>query len=66
MSEYYSLKQAMDLLGLYSVNGFHQLTRKHPDAFVIVETVKGKQPLYDKDKIDEFAKTFIHKKQVKK
>ena len=58
MNETYSRKQAMERLGLTSTNSFLFLTRKHPEAFVIVNQgiAAGKKPLYDKATLDNFAK----------
>ena len=58
MSEYYTLDQAMERLGMKSVNGFWQLERKYPRVFVNVnpDNKKSKKPLYDKAALDEFAR----------
>ena len=58
MSEYYTLDQAMERLGLKSVNAFWQLERKYPRVFVNVNPAnqKTKKPWYDKAALDEFAK----------
>jgi hypothetical protein len=57
MNETYTRKQAMDRLGLRSINSFLFLERKYPEAFVIVNpgTAAEKNPHYDKATIDNFA-----------
>jgi len=57
MSEYYTFKEAMERLGLRSVNAFRQLERKYPDVFANVSpyTSKSKAPRYDKAALDKFA-----------
>lgn len=59
MNEYYNQKQAMERLGMFSVNAFRQLERKYPDIFENVNPVmsKHKPRWYDKAKIDKFAET---------
>ena len=49
MSEYYTLDQAMERLGIH---------RKYPQVFVHVNphNKKSKKPWYDKAALDEFAK----------
>src|SRR5689334_11231191 len=49
MSETYNRKQAMERLGILSINSFLFLQRKYPDAFVVVNqgTAADKKPLYD-------------------
>jgi hypothetical protein len=66
MKDYYSLKEAMQLLDLRSVNAFRQLERKYPEAFVNMNTntIRLRNPWYDKTKLDNFAKTYKLSKQV--
>jgi hypothetical protein len=47
----------MDKLGLVSTASLHQLKRKYPHAFVIVQHGKGKRTvtLYDKQALDKFV-----------
>ena len=54
MNEYYTRDQAMELLGMKSINAFLQLGRKYPEAFVMVNKPKDKQPQYDKVALDRF------------
>ena len=58
-NEYYTLKQAMERLGMRSINAFRQLERKYPEIFVNVNTTinRAKHPWYDKAAIDKFAET---------
>jgi ferric iron reductase protein FhuF len=57
MNEYYTPKEAMELLGMKSTNAFLQLVRKYPDAFVNVNQTKqrDKNPWYEKATLDKFA-----------
>ena len=56
MDKYYTLHQAMDLLGLRSTHALRQLEKKYPDAFVNVNATKqrNKNPWYDKATLDRF------------
>jgi hypothetical protein len=56
MNEYYTREQAMELLGITSINAFLQLARKYPSAFVNISTTnyKLKHPRYDKAALDNF------------
>jgi hypothetical protein len=65
MSETYNRKQAMERLGILSINSFLFLQRKYPDVFVIVNQgpAAEKKPLYDKDTIDNFARRRAYFKQ---
>jgi len=67
MNNYYTLKEAMDLLGLRSTNAFRQLERKYPDAFVNVSQTKhrAKDPWYDKATLDKFHQMREYYKQEK-
>jgi len=67
MNEYYTVKEAMELLGLRSFNAFRQLRRKYPAAFLNIAppASKDKKPWYDKATLDKFAKSYEHLKQVK-
>ena len=59
--ETYTVKEAMDRLGLKSKSTFLRLERKYPHAFVVVKQTKGlKQKKgelihYDKATLDMFA-----------
>ncbi len=57
MNQTYTLKQAMDMLGVTSHLAFHHLKTKHPHAFVIVNRRSGRNDvtLYDKQVLDKFA-----------
>lgn len=57
MNPTYTLKQAMDKLGVTSRLAFHHLKIKHPHAFVIVNRRNGRNDitLYDKQVLDKFA-----------
>ena len=65
MSETYTRKQAMERLGIWSTNSFLFLTRKYPEAFVNLNqgTDADKRPLYDKAKLDDFARKREYFKQ---
>lgn len=57
----YTLKEAMDRLGLKSANALFQLERKYPEAFVVMRRGPGKDVnsrrkiQYDKATLDRFA-----------
>jgi hypothetical protein len=59
--ETYTVKEAMERLGLKSINTFLRLERKYPQAFVVVKQTKsltqkkGKRIHYDKASLDRFA-----------
>jgi hypothetical protein len=57
--EHYTLKQAMERLGIWSFNGFRQLERKYPEVFANINPGKDKikDPWYDKAAIDKFTQT---------
>jgi hypothetical protein len=65
MKEYYLLKEAMERLGLKSINAFRQLERKYPEAFVDVNQGKdkGKKPRYDRAALDRFIERREYFKQ---
>lgn len=67
MKEYYNLKEAMELLGLRSINAFLQLERKHPRSFVNLNERhdRVKKPMYDKATLDQFAKIYLEDKKEK-
>ena len=67
MKDYYTRKEAMDLLGLLSTNRLMQLVRKYPDIFVNVNpgTNREKHPWYDKAVLDKFAMTREYIRQEK-
>ena len=60
-TETYTLKQAMERLGLQSANAFFQLERKYPEAFVVMKRGSNKDAKsrtgveYDKATLDRFA-----------
>ena len=67
MNEFYTLKQAMELLGFQSTNAFLQFVRKYPDAFVNVNQTKHRtmNTWYDKAILDKFIQMreqFKHEK----
>ena len=70
-TETYTLKKAMERLGLQSANAFFQLERKHPEAFVIMKRGSGKDGKsrvgveYDKATLDRFAERREYFKQEK-
>lgn len=55
MKETYTLKQAMDRLGLKTHISLLRLERKYPAAFVVLKQKQGKAIEYDKTTIDRFA-----------
>ena len=57
MNQNYTLRQAMDKLGLTSRAAFHHLMSKYPHAFVIVNQRNSRDSvtLYDKQVLDKFA-----------
>jgi hypothetical protein len=67
MAEYYTRKEAMELLGLRSVNALRQLERKYPAAFLNLNPhhYRAKSPWYDKATLDKFAKAYEHLRIVK-
>ena len=67
VKDYYTLNQAMELLGFQSANAFWQLARKHPETFVNLNphTNRLKNPWYDRAALDKFAKTYHHVKPEK-
>lgn len=67
MNEYYTLKQAMELLGFQSTNAFLQFVRKYPDAFVNLNRTKyrTKNTWYDKAILDKFIQMREHFKHEK-
>jgi hypothetical protein len=67
MKEVYTRDQAMELLGLQSINAFLHLAKKHPEAFIVLDygTGKHKRLRYDKAALDKFVKTLEHLKQEK-
>ena len=56
-TETYTLKQAMERLGLQSANAFFQLERKYPEAFVIIKRGLGRDNRYHKGNLDRFAES---------
>ena len=60
MKETYTLKEAMERLGIKTANTFFQMERKYPEAFVVVKK-KGmgyhnrRNIHYDKATLDRFA-----------
>jgi hypothetical protein len=72
MNEFYTLKQAMERLGVKSMNAFFRMERKYPEAFVVVQqsSHKGrfesrKHIHYDKAALDRFADSRDNSKKVK-
>jgi hypothetical protein len=67
MNEYYTTQQAMERLSMRSINGFWQLERKYPHAFVNVNPAskrgKPQPPWYDRATLDAFAKNREYLKQ---
>lgn len=57
MNQTYTLRQAMDKLGLTSRFAFHHLANRHPHSFVIVNQRNSRDSvtLYDKQVLDKFA-----------
>jgi hypothetical protein len=70
-SETYTLKQAMERLGLQSANAFFQLERKYPEAFVVIKRASSKDARsrtgveYDKAALERFAQRREQFKQEK-
>ena len=48
-------KEAMELLGLKSLNALLRLERRYPEAFVIVKRAGYGHPRYDKTLLDRFV-----------
>jgi hypothetical protein len=67
MSQTYTLKQAMDKLGITSHLAFHHLKTKHPHVFIIVHRRNGRNDvtLYDKQALDKFAQMREYLKKQK-
>jgi hypothetical protein len=67
MIEYYTLKQARDLLGFQSTNAFLQLVRKYPEIFANINpnTQKNRYIWYDKEAVDKFIQIRERFKQEK-
>jgi hypothetical protein len=67
MNQTYTLRQAMDKLGLTSRFAFHHLANRHPHAFVIVNQRRSRDSviLYDKQVLDNFAKIREYLKKQK-
>jgi hypothetical protein len=64
MKETYTLKQAMDRLGLKTHISLLRLERKYPAAFVVLK--QGKTIEYDKTTIDRFADLRDHYKKERR
>lgn len=68
MNDTYTLKQAMERLGLRSANGFFRLEREYPAAFVVMKRT-GKSANsrlgveYDRATLDGFAERREYFKQ---
>lgn len=56
MNATYTRNQAMERLGLKSMNAFKHLAKRYPEVFVLVKHVSSKFPRYDKDALDGFAR----------
>ena len=71
MNETYTLKEAMERLGVKSEHTFFQLERKYPDAFVVMNRGSGKDVhirknlQYHKATLDRFAERRGYIKQEK-
>ena len=57
MSKYYTMKQAMELLGLKGIKAFLLLERKHPEKFVNMNLGP------DREKNPRYSKAALHKLQ---
>ena len=55
MNEYYTIKGAMEQLGIKTINGLRHIEKKYPDAFVLVNDPQDKYPRYDKTTLDKFV-----------
>lgn len=70
-TETYTLKQAMERLGLQSANAFFQLERKYPEAFVVIKRGSSKDAKsrtgveYDRATLERFAEKREYFKQEK-
>ena len=70
-TETYTLKQAMERLGLQSANAFFQLERRYPEAFVVIKRGSSKDAKsrtgveYDKAALERFAERREYFKQQK-
>jgi hypothetical protein len=56
MDETYTRKQAMELLGIKSLNAFKNLEKKYPEYFVIMKQDPYKFVRYHKATLDRFEK----------
>jgi len=71
MQEFYTVKQAMERLGVKSAYAFSRMEKKYPEAFVVVQQAppKGyygrKKIHYDKATLDRFADSRDNFKKVK-
>lgn len=65
MKDYYTRKEAMEQLGMMSINAFLQLVRKYPEVFVNMNpgANREKHPWYDKARLDKFAEMRAYFKQ---
>ena len=70
-TETYTVKQAMERLGLQSANAFFQLERKYPEAFVVIKRGSSKDAKsrtgieYDNATLERFAERREQFKQEK-
>jgi hypothetical protein len=55
MTETYTRRQVMELLGLLRMGAVDALAKKYPEAFVRVNIGKSRVRKYDKAALDKFA-----------
>jgi hypothetical protein len=65
-AETYTLKEAMDRLGVKGTNAFDQLERRYPEVFVIVKQGTSRHTLYHKAALDRFVEMRKYLKRDKR
>ena len=67
MNQTYTLRQAMEKLGVTSRFAFHHLANKHPHSFLIVNPRNSRDSvtLYDKQVLDKLAEMREYRKKQK-
>ena len=63
MNETYTLKEAMERLGVKGRNAFLRMERRYPEAFAIVKRGPDRNVCYDKTTLDKFAERRAYFKQ---
>ena len=62
-SEAYTVREAMDCLGLKSKSALYRLEKRYPEAFALMKNSSGPHALYHKATLDRFAMIRDHFKQ---